>query len=470
MANEKIIRSKEDNLDLMEKAPVKKAILTLAIPTVLGTIVQLIYNLTDTYFIGLMDDPNQLAAISLAFPVAMLIQALGNIFGLGAPAYISVKLGEQNMDSAKRASATAFYTTIGVGVLMTLFFALFLEKLLPVIGTSPDTYQLTKEYLQVIGWFSIILVLQIVLPGLLRSEGATKQSVIGMLIGNIINIILDPIFILVFNMGVAGAAWATIIGNAISVCYYLFYFAKCKGVLTIALSWFKPTWQLYKNMFKIGIPATISQVLMSVVGVVQNNVAAGYGDYVITAFGVASKAFMVAIMIAIGFSQGLQPFAGYNYGAGNYRRMTAGVKTSMLYGTIICIFVAILFGVFPRPFMAAFTSSDLIIDTGVEMMHALLWCIPLISIQMTLVVVLQSTGQAIKACILLLSRQWLLYVPVLFILNHLFQLHGFMYAQPVADYGTTILALLFTVPFLRKLHKMEEEQERQEAAVVPGQG
>lgn len=194
------------NLALMEREPVPKAILTLSIPTLLSTIVSLLYNLTDTYFIGLLDDPIQLGAISLAFPVFMVIQAIGNVFGNGAPSYVSRCLRAGNLIEARRTGAVAAYISTAATIIMTALCFIFLEPILKVLGTSPDTLEPTRRYVQIVLAFSVFMTLQSVLPALLRSEGKVKEAVIGMVIGTGLNIVLDPVFILALGQGVAGAA------------------------------------------------------------------------------------------------------------------------------------------------------------------------------------------------------------------------------------------------------------------------
>ena len=230
-----------ENLKLMESASIPKAILTLAIPTVLSMIVSLIYNITDTYFIGLLDDPIQLGAISLAFPVFMIFQALGNMFGSGAPSYISRCLGAKKYEEVKKTSAVSVYVSATAMLVLTILGLIFMEPILHLIGTSSETIIPTRDYLSIIITFSIIIMLQIILPAMLRAEGKVKQAVAGMIIGTVLNIVLDPIFILVFGMGAAGAAWATIIGNAVAVVFYIYIYLRGNTIVSILPRDFKPS-------------------------------------------------------------------------------------------------------------------------------------------------------------------------------------------------------------------------------------
>ena len=251
------------NIELMERSSVPKAILTLSIPTLLSTIVSLLYNLTDTYFIGLLDDPIQLGAISLAFPVFMVIQAIGNVFGNGAPSYVSRCLGAGNQQEARRTGAVAAYVSVAATLVMTALCFVFLEPVLQVLGTSADTLGPTRQYVQIVLSFSVFMTLQSVLPALLRSEGRVKEAVIGMVIGTGLNIVLDPVFILLLHQGVAGAAWATIIGNIFAVVYYLSIYLRGKTSLSVFPRDFKPSRRILAEVLKIGLPSSVSQIIMS---------------------------------------------------------------------------------------------------------------------------------------------------------------------------------------------------------------
>lgn len=442
----------KDNMELMEKKPVSKAILTLSIPTVLATIVSLIYNLTDTYFIGLLDDPIQLGAVSLAFPVFMIIQAIGNIFGHGAPSYISRCLGAGKDEEARRTSAVSVYVSVGMTLAITVLLLLFMEPLLQALGASVDTIQPTRAYLRVIIGFSFIMTLQITLPALLRSEGKVTQAVIGMVIGTLLNIILDPLFILVLNLGAAGAAWATILGNFFAVIYYIFVFLRGKTALSISPADFKPSKKIFREVVKIGLPNSIAQLIVSFANIILNNLAASYGDYVVSAYGVAGKMIIMVYMIVMGYVSGYMPFAGYNYGAKNMRRMISALKFTILSGTILCFVLLIPFVFMASLFMQAFTSVVQIVECGILFLKAYAWVVPIMALQMSMMATFQATGNAVRAMTISLGRQLLFNIPFLFLFNWLWGLRGLMYAQVGADLCTTLLSVLIGIPLLRKLY------------------
>lgn len=450
--------SKIANIELMENTPMPKAILRLAIPTVFSTVISIVYNLTDTYFIGLLDDPVQLGAISLAFPVFTFLQAIGNMFGLGAPSYISRCLGARKYEEVRKTSAVSVYVTVILTVILTLLVSFFMEPILRLIGTSDDTVGPTRDYLRLIVGFSIVLILQIILPALLRAEGKAKEAMIGMVIGTVLNIVLDPVLILLLDMGVAGAAWATIIGNFCAVVFYIIVYLRGNTTLSIRLADFKPSMQIFKEVLKIGLPSTIAQTISSVAVILFNNVAAGYGDQVITAYGVAVKMITMEFMIVFGYVQGYVPLAGYNYGSGDIRRLLSGLKFTMLTGTIICLLFLIPFTVLAPTYIGAFTTNREIIDIGTQFLHAQAWAVPIIAIQTSLMSTFQATGQAVRAMVINLGRQCLFYLPFLYVSNRLWGMSGILYAQMASDLATTALAILFGIPFLKKLLRQSKQK------------
>lgn len=449
------------NIELMENTPMPKAILRLAIPTVFSTVISIVYNLTDTYFIGLLDDPVQLGAISLAFPVFTFLQAIGNMFGLGAPSYISRCLGAREYEEVRKTSAVSVYITVILTIVLTLLVSLFMEPILHLIGTSSDTVGPTRDYLRLIVGFAIVLILQIILPALLRAEGKAKEAMIGMVIGTMLNIVLDPVLILLLDMGVAGAAWATIIGNFCAVVFYIIVYLRGNTTLSIRLSDFKPSIRIFKEVLKIGLPSTIAQTISSVAVILFNNVAVGYGDQVITAYGVAVKMITMEFMIIFGYVQGYVPLAGYNYGSGDVKRLFSGLKFTMFTGTIICLLFLIPFTVLAPAYIGAFTTNQEIIDIGTQFLHAQAWAVPIMAIQTSLMSTFQATGQAVRAMVINLGRQCLFYLPFLYISNNLWGMPGILHAQMASDLATTALAVLLGIPFLRKLSQQSDHKSQE---------
>lgn len=442
-------------IQIMESYPVPKAILLLAFPSMLAMLVQIIYGLTDTFFIARTGNADMVAAITFAMPIMMVFQAAGNIFAVGGASYLSRKLGERDLAEVKRASATCFYLSVLVGMILTGFFWLYIDKIVRWFGATTGTFQYTKEYLIVMSSMSFLPILQVTLAGLIRSEGATNHAMIGILLGTGVNIVMDYLFIFEMGMGIKGAAIATLIGNGIGVSYYLFYFIYYSSFLSLNYRFFKPDKDMIYNILAIGIPSSLSALIMGFSNVLTNNIGSAYGENVIAANGIQMRLNSVVFFLVMGLAQGYQPFAGYNYGAKNVKRLLSSFKVTLIYGSILSVVCAILLYLFSYQAMALFIDNAQVIRIGQQMIHAFLWAIPLLGVQFTITMTFQATGRAMLAMFLVLGRQLFFFVPLLLILNHYFTFNGYIYAQPVADLATTIVSVLLSVYFVRDLHKID---------------
>ncbi|MDR1531613.1 MAG: MATE family efflux transporter [Clostridiales bacterium] len=456
---------KDDKLKFMGEYPVALGIIRLALPAMLGMAVQMLYNLTDTYFIGQTNDPLIVAGISLASPLFFIIQALGNMFAVGSASVISRQLGAGKVDKARETSAVAFYTTIATGLIITLVLLVFKDSVLGSVGTSPDTWGHANDYFTVIVWFSVPMAANIAMGGLLRSEGATLQATIGMSIGLIINVILDPIFILGFRLNAAGAAWATVIGHLCSSVYYLRHFIAKRSLLSIAPADFKPSGAIYAETFKIGAPSALSQIVMSGSMVLSNMIASGFGgilkeggDILVAGIGVYMRVGSLCLSLLMGLTMGYQPFAGFNYGAEKYKRLVKGLWITTAYATGLACAFALIFRFFGQALIRFFIDDNATVLAGNMLLQALVWAMPFVGLQLTLTVTFQALGKSLNAMIITLGRQCLFYIPLLFTLPRIFGLNGFVFAQPVADILTTIIAVLLSVNFLKHMYQMIRQQ------------
>jgi putative MATE family efflux protein len=444
-----------DSISLMERERPALAIIRLALPMMLAMIAQLVYNITDTFFIGQTGDPNMVAGISLAMPLFMVSQGVGNIFGIGASSYISRLLGARRGKEAKETCSAAFWTTLGMGLLITAGLFIFRKPFLRISGASEVTFAYADAYFSIISAFMAIALLNIALSGQMRSEGATAKATKGMLIGIVLNVILDPLFILAFDWGVAGAAWATIAGMIASTIYCCLHFISGRSVLSIHPRDFKPNIRMYAEILKIGIPAALSNIAMTICLVFRNRVAAGYGDFVIAGSGINQRVGSISFMLIMALAMGYQPFAGFNYGAKNYARLKAGFRITMLYSTLLSLFFTLVFALWGRGIITLFIRDTITIDAGTKLLHAALWSLPFVGLQMTMMVTFQALGKSLLATIVTLGRDFLFYLPLLFIFNFLWQFNGFMYCQPVADGLTTIVALVLSTRLFKQLKVSE---------------
>ena len=437
----------------MEKESVGKALFYLAVPSVLAMLVQIVYGLTDAFFIGQLQDPNLMAAIALAMPFALLIQAVGNIFAIGGASYISRCLGQKKYKEAKHTSATCFYLSVFSGFLITAVFFIFPDGILKFLGNTQATHNAAKTYLEILISLSFVQVLQVTLSGLIRSEGATKQAMIGILIGTGLNMVLDALFILVLRWGVAGAAWGTVIGNAVGVLYYLYYFVGSKSLLSIRYQNAKPDKVMMREVSFIGLPAALNALIMSASHIITNHLAIGYGENVVAASGIMMRLVAVIFFLIMGLAQGYQPFAGYNFGAKNFVRLRQAFCDIVGTCLILSFSMCAVFYFWGRDLFALFLNNEDVIEKGVIMLHAFLWAIPFFGIHFIICMTFQATGKALLAFILVGARQCFLFMPLIFLLNRLYGFKGFVYAQPVSDIITTVLACGLLVIFFYRLHK-----------------
>ncbi len=439
------------NKYLFENAPIPKAVAIMAIPTMISMLVVVIYNMADTFFIGQTGDPMQVAAVSLATPVFMVFMALGNLFGIGGSSAISRALGEKNPERAKHISSFCCYGSLGLGIIMAVLFLIGMDFILKMIGASENTAGYAREYLSYIAFGGPFIMFGTAFGNILRGEGASKESMIGNLIGTVTNIILDPIMILVFGWGVAGAAIATVIGNMAASAFYIIYFLMKKSSLSIHIKDFRMGNQIASSVTAIGIPASLNNILMSCANIILNLALTGYGDTPVAAMGIAMKSNMLVVLLQIGLCAGIQPLIGYNYGARNKDRLIkifqfTGI-CSIIMGTVLTTAMVIA-----RQFLIqAFIDNPEVISYGIQMVIALQLSGPVIGILFLCINTIQGMGKALPSLVLTICRQGLVFIPSVFILNKLFGLDGVIYAQPVADYLSIILSIILCLGLFKKI-------------------
>ena len=443
---------------LFEDMPVPKAVATLAIPTVLSMLVNLIYNTADTFFVGQTGDVNQVAAVSLTTPVFLLMMALGNMYGIGGSSVISRFLGAGDRKKIKYASSFCFYGSILTGFLMTAAFLVFMPQILSLIGVSQATVGFSRDYLTYVAFGAPFVVLSTALSHIVRSEGSAKAAMFGMMLGTITNIILDPIMILTMNMGVAGAAIATVIGNIFSCIFYIAYFLSGRSVLSVSIKDFRLK-GIFVPVMVIGVPTTLNNILMSCSNILYNNFLASYGDNAVAAMGVAAKINLVVIMLQMGISMGVQPLIGYCYGANLQKRLKNATNFSILCTLAIGTLMTIVCFIFAKPIIQFFLNDSNIMDIGILMVHALMLSAPVLGILFIYASALQAMGKAVASLVLSLSRQGLVFIPLLFILDPMFGLQGIIYAQPVADIISIVMGAVMFFSIVGKMKPSERSTD-----------
>ncbi|HPY97161.1 MAG TPA: MATE family efflux transporter [Candidatus Cloacimonadota bacterium] len=445
------------NLFILEKMPIKKAVITLIVPTILSMMVQVFYNLTDTFFIGKLNDPYQVAAVTITMPLFMMLMALSGIFGNGAASYISRLLGQKRYKDARSTSSLALFCITIMGLLISIFANIYIKHILDAVGTSPNTYEYCRKYLAIILYGAIPIMLNFAMSQLLRSEGNAKIVFIGMIVGTGANIILDPIFIFVLKQGVVGAAVATVIGNVLSLLYYIYYYLKFKGLATPSFRYIRFKSEYFKEILKIGLPTSLSQLMMSVGSSISYKLASNYGDHALAAMGVSQRVISIVIFTFIGLANGIQPLIGYSYGAGNTKRLRDSISFSTRLGLSLAVVFVLSFLFFSKYAVIIFINDEQVIEFGSKMLLVFTAAIPFAVLQMIYMVTLQAMGKAIPSLIVSLSRQGLIYIPLVLILNKYFQFDGLIWAMPITDILTSIIAFLFFYPLIYKIdHSIKE--------------
>ena len=445
------------NQELFEKAPVSKAVAVMAIPTMISMLVVVIYNMADTFFIGQTNDPMKVAAVSLATPIFMVFMALGNLFGIGGSSAISRALGEHKPEKAKHISAFCCYGSLGVGIFMAVVSILGMELILKLIGASENTIDYARDYLFFIALGAPFIMFGTAFGNILRGEGASRESMIGNLIGTIVNIVLDPIMILVLGWGVTGAALATIIGNIAACLYYIAYYLRGKSTLSIHFRDFKMGDGIVSGVAGIGIPASLNNILMSFANIILNQALVGYGDTPVAAMGVAMKSNMLVVLLQIGLCVGIQPLIGYNYGARNKKRLMSVFKftgfVSIIMGTILTLFMIVA----RKTMIQMFINDAEVVQYGIQMVVALQLSAPFLGILFLCINTLQGMGKALPSLILTICRQGLIFIPLIFILNAMLGLDGVIYAQPAADYLSILVGIMICVHLFRSMEHRKSE-------------
>lgn len=428
--------------ELFEKTSVSKAYLKLSLPVVFSSVLTLVYNLVDTYFIGQTNNASLVAGVSLCGPIFTLLVAMGDIFGLGGSSVISRLLGEKNEKKAKRMSVFCLDGGIIFGLCFGIILFLLKTPVLNLLGAESDTFEHAASYYTWIALGSPFIILSLVPTNLLRTEGHAVQAMIGSIIGSIVNIILDPVFIFTFGMGAGGAAIATVIGNICADIFYITFIIRRSGILAFHVPQFRITAKEIGQILAIGIPGSITNLVSSIGTILLNNALLPYGTEKIAAYGIVSKVTMIIIMLLVGFAFGGQPLYGYLYGAKMHGRMKKVIRFAFTLEVVLAACLSLILYIAAPFMMTLFIKDAGVIETGVPMMRALLLGMPFMAIVLVTTCLFQSCGKAWQALILSAGRQGVFFAIILVILSHIIGYQGVIHAQPVSDVCTSAVAIL----------------------------
>lgn len=434
---------------LLGSAPIPKALLALGLPTMIGMLINALYNLVDTYFVGGLGT-DQMGAVTVAFPLGQVIVGLGLLFGNGAAAYLSRLLGQGDKETANKVASTAVYSSVLIGAIMILCSVIFLKPILRQLGAIESVMPHAIAYTSIYITFSIFNVFNVTMNNIVSSEGAAKTALCALLAGALLNVILDPIFIYALDLGVAGAAIATAISQMISTVVYLCYILRKKSVFDFRIKECSFSKETMSEILKIGIPTLLFQILTSLSIGMMNNAAKEYGGSSLAAMGPLTKIMSMGSLVVFGFLKGFQPIAGFSYGAKKFDRLHEAIKTSVLWSTIFCVVFGLIVATFPSQIMALFTKGDIeMIRIGSVALRSNGLSFTLFGFYTVYSFLFLVMGKAAKGCILGACRQGICFVPVVLLLPKICGLSGVLYAQPIAD----VLSAIVTAFMAVHLHK-----------------
>ena len=457
------MNSQSKKMELLGSTSIPKALLAMGIPTMIGMLVNAFYNLVDAYFVGGLGE-SQMGAISVVYPLGQVVVGLGLLFGNGAASYISRLLGRGDKENADKVASTALYSSVSVGAVIILISMVFLHPILKLLGATDSILPFAATYAGIYIVSCIFNVFNVTMNNIVTSEGAAKTTMCALLTGAVLNIALDPLFIYVFDLGVAGAAIATAISQVVSTCVYLTYIFRKKSVFHFRVKDCTYTKETMSEIFKIGIPTLVFQILTSVSISLINNAAGDYGDSAIAGMGVVTRLISMGSLSVFGFIKGFQPIAGYSYGAKKFDRLREAIKTSILWSTVFCVIFGVILALFPTAIVSQFTKGDAkMIRIGAASLRANGISIMLFGFYTVYSSLFLALGKGREGFILGACRQGICFIPVILLLPIVWGLNGIMYAQPIADVLSAAITVFMAIP----LHKKLNEMQRKTAEISP---
>lgn len=452
-------------IDLFENYSIPKAVAKLAVPSLLGCIVMIIYNIADTYFVGLLGSETQSAAVSLAAPVLLAFNAINNLFGTGGSSMMSRSLGKKDYDTVKKTASFCFYSSVFCAMVISFFYTVFKGKILSdgtvtgflkLIGADSDTGEATSRYLfWTVTCGSIPAICNVVLSNMVRSEGEAMHASIGVMSGCFLNIILDPFFVLpkFLDMGASGAGFATLISNCFSLLYLICIVIKKRKTTCVCLNpkKFCIRKDIFKEVFGVGVPASIQNLLNVTGTLVLNNFTAAYGAAAVSAMGISHKVYLLPVFISMGITQGVMPLISYNFSSGNRIRMKDAIMFVLKLTVGITISLAIVYYIISGSLIRLFIDVDDIVIHGKILLRAMSIGIPFLAIDFMTVAVFQAIGKGKYSLIFALMRKIVLEIPAIIVLNKIYPLYGMGYSQAFAEFVLSFLAVFM----LRKIFKMK---------------
>ena len=442
-----------------EEASIPKAITHMAVPMMLGMSVNMIYSIIDAYFIGRLNNTAMMTAVVLALPFTTILMAIGNIFGTGGGTYISRLLGEKKIEDAKKVSSVTFFLSLLAGCIFMLLAVPFIHPILHLLGAKGDTVLFTKNFIMAFIIGSPFVIANFALEQVVRAEGSSTASMIGMFLSVIINIVLDPILIFSCHLGIAGAAIGTVIANTGAVLYYVYYLRYKSSTLTISIKTLKPTLDMLSDIFKIGISAFLLDAFLIVSCLLLNNFSSFYGNYAVAAFGISLRIVQLSEFVAMGLYMGVVPLIAYAYAAKDIKRMMGIIKTTATYIVVLTTTFSLIIFIFRQQIVHLFSNNPSVISTGIYVLIALLISSLFAGISGLFIVIFQAAGRAKEATIMSMVQGTLL-IPIMILGKYTFGLHGVIWSTTVTEILTCCIGLLLWINFKRDISIGELENNK----------
>lgn len=442
---------RNNKMELLGSAPVPKALMALGIPIMIGMLINALYNLADAYFVGGLGE-SPMGAISIVFPLGQVVVGVGLMFGNGAASYLSRLLGSGDRETADRAASTALYSSVIAGAIIITLAVIFIRPILTLLGATDTILPYALTYGRIYTISCIFNVFNVTMNNVAASEGAAKITMCALLAGAVLNIGLDPFFIYVLDLGVAGAAIATAISQFVSTLVYLIYVLRRKSAFTFSIKNFTPSKKLYAEVLKIGIPTLMFQLLTSLSIALINRAAHGYGDAVIAGMGASARVTSMGTLVVFGFLKGFQPIAGFSYGAKKFDRLREAIRISILWSTVFCVTVGLAMVLFSTEIISQFANGNAeMISVGEKSLMANGFSFFLFGFYTVYSSLFLALGKGTAGLLLGSCRQGICFVPVILIFPAFLGLNGILYAQPAADVISAIITVCMAVHFHREL-------------------
>lgn len=443
-------------IKIMSEENVAKALFKLGMPMVVSMLIMALYNVVDTYFVSGLGK-HSVAAVSVTFPISLIFSGIGLTFGAGAGSYISRLLGGEKKKEADIVATVAMFTSVIIGAITGMTLLFLLTDVLKFMGAIPSIIEIAKKYAIIFIISTMVSTANVTAGNLAVAQGAAKVSLKAMIIGSVLNMVLDPIFIYGLNLGVNGAAIATLISQVVTLFIYIIYFKSEKSYIKLKISNFKPTINAYKEILKVGISMFLLQIFSSISMSKISSSASLYGEDAIAAMGIVLRIVTLGTNVVFGYMKGLQPLAGFNYGAKNYKRLNEAIRCCIKYINLFCLVWTILLYIFAPNILSIFGTGESVLKIAVPALRAGVIMFITFGFQFTYSTLYLSMGKALAGGFLSICRQGIIFLPIILLLPKIFGLNGVIYSQAVADLITTIITIPFAIDVRKKLRLNSNE-------------